>query len=88
MVLAATFVLLALALLGVMAVKQQTCLIETRADPLGGLPSSGIPAQCASRFHQHIEGSLVVAGAVASLVAPAVAVWRMPGRRRGSPREA
>lgn len=72
-----TFVLTALALLAVMAVKQHACLIDTQADPLGGLPASGIPAQCASQFHQHIQGSLVAAGAVASLVVPAVSVWRI-----------
>jgi hypothetical protein len=74
-VLEVTFVLTALALLAVMAVKQHTCLIETQADPLGGLPASGIAAQCTSQFQQHVQGSLVAVGAVASLVGPAVAGW-------------
>jgi hypothetical protein len=77
------FVVTAAVLVVVMAARQHTCLIETQADPLGGLPASRIPAQCAAQFHTHVQGSLIVSGIVALLVAPAVAVWRMvPPRRR------
>lgn len=87
-VLVVTFVVMALVLVAVSAVKQHTCLVEMQADPLGGLPASGIPAFCASRFHGHVEHSLVVAGAIALFVAPVVAIWRMPGPRRGKPNRA
>jgi len=65
----------------VMAVKQHTCLLETQADPLGGLPTSRIPAQCAMQFHQHVEGGLVLAGTVSLFVSSAFAIWRLPPRR-------
>jgi len=68
----------------VMAVKQHTCLIETQADPLGGLPPSQIPDQCATRFHQHVEVSLIVAGAISVFVASAIAIWRLSARRQES----
>lgn len=87
-VLVVTFVVIALVLVAVSAVKQHTCLVEMQADSLGGLPASGIPALCASRFHTHVEHSLVVAGAIALVVAPAVAIWTMSGPRRRRPNRA
>lgn len=64
----------------VMAVKRHTCLRETQADPLGGLPPSGIPALCASQFHHHVEGSLILAGVVGLFVVSAFAIWRLSPR--------
>jgi hypothetical protein len=78
------FVVTATVLVIAMTVKQHTCIIDTQADPLGDLPASQIPVQCARQFHQHIQGSFVVSGIVALLVAPLVAVWRVPGRGRPS----
>jgi hypothetical protein len=68
-------------LVAIMAIKQHTCLLETQADPLGGLPSSRIPALCASQFHRHVEGSLILAGTFSMFVASAFAIWRLPPRR-------
>jgi hypothetical protein len=82
------FLLTAAVLVVVMAVKQHTCLVETQADPLADLPVSRIPAHCASQFHRHIQASLILSGFVALLMAPAVAVWRIPARRQENLREA
>jgi large-conductance mechanosensitive channel len=80
-VLAVSFVVVAAFLVAVMAVKQKTCLSQTQADPLGGLPASRIPAQCAAQFHQHVEIGLVMAGIISLLIAAVFTIWRLPSRR-------
>jgi hypothetical protein len=82
-VLVLSFVVTACTLLQVMAVKHNTCLSQTQADRLGGLSTSGIPAQCAAQFHQHVEMSLVVAGLFSVFISSAFAMWT-PSRRRRS----
>jgi hypothetical protein len=68
-------------LVAIMVVRQHTCLMEMQADPLGGLPASRIPAQCASQFHQHVEGGLILAETFSMFVASAFAILRLSPRR-------
>jgi hypothetical protein len=61
-------------------VSQHTCLVATQADPLGGLSTSGIPAQCAAQFHVHLLHGLIVAAGIATLAMALTMIWTTTSR--------